>query len=194
MISVIRFSRCIIFAVLALLSLGISSSSAYAEKKDEKEKQLILHSPLKSAELPSPGTPFVLSFDLSRIEGVIARERLLVIRDGKLLDATLIEGPTEGSEELSHNATIHAPLVELKYRALITTADGKIITSPSYTLRRSCIPNLALSSIDDPAGAPLQERLARYLGQARHLEKDLAQYDEALSLLESLVGQMKEEK
>ena len=149
---------------------------------------------MKSAELPSPGTPMVLSFDISAVPGVIARERLLVIRDGKLLDATLVEGPTEGSDELSHNATIHAPLVELKYRALITTSDGKVVTSPSYTLRRPCVPNLALSSIEDPPGSAIQERLARYLEQAQHLEKDLAQYEEALSLLESLVGQMKEEQ
>ncbi len=169
---------------------AILSAPAFAEKN----KAAIHHSPIKSAELPDPGTPMILSFDLSDISGVVARERLFVVRDGKLLDANLLEGPVEGSDELSHNATIHAPLVELKYWAVITMSDGAIITSPSYTLRRSCLPNLALASIDDPENSNIQDRLERYVRQSTSLERDLAQYEQAIALLESLVSQMSEEK
>ena len=177
-----------VFAVL--LAIALSAAPGFAEKN----KAAIHHAPIKSAELPDPGTPMVLSFDLSDISGVIARERLFVVRDGKLLDANLLEGPVEGSDELSHNATIHAPLVELKYWAVVTLSDGSVITSPSFTLRRSCVPNLALASIDDPENSNIQARLERYVRQSTNLERDLAQYEQAISLLESLVSQMSEEK
>ena len=142
--------------------------------------------------MPAPGSVMTLSFDFSGISGVISRERLFVIRDGKLLDATLLEGPVEGAEQLAHNAVVNAPLIELTYWAAVTLTDGTIVTSPHYTLRRSCVPNIALSPIDDPENSSVQERLARYVQQSKDLEKDLAQYEQALELIETLVGQMKE--
>ena len=152
----------------------------------------IRHTPPKNSQIPLPGVPIILSFDLSGISGVISRERLFVVRDGKLLDATLLEGPVEGAEQLAHNAVVHAPLVELTYWAAVTLADGSIVTSPHFTLRRSCVPNIALAPIDDPENSSIQERLTRYVQQSKDLEKDLAQYEQALELIESLVGQMKE--
>lgn len=175
-----------------LVALWCSANSISTASAQPSQAKNIVHTPIKSVQLPPPGTPMVINFDLSRIDGVIARERLLVIRDGKLLDVPLVEGPVEGRDTLSHNAELHAPLVELKYQAVITLADGKTFSSPYYTLRRSCVPNISLASIDDPADSSVSERLQRYVIQSRDLERDLTQYENAISLLESLVGQMKE--
>lgn len=176
-----------------LLIVGIAFGSIPALVEAQKnQKPVIRHAPIKSTELPEPGTPMVLSFDLRELSGVIAKERLLVVRDGKLLDVSLKEGINPETDELGHIATIHAPLVELKYWALVTLSNGNVISSPPQTLRRSCVPNIALSTIDDPSDSTLSERLTRYVQQSRDLERDLAQYEHAIGLLESLVGQMKE--
>jgi hypothetical protein len=184
----IRSILVLIVCVLSLACLG--TTPLWAESSQAKE---IIHTPIKSTQIPAPGTPMTIIIDLSQFRGVIARERLLVIRDGKLLDVPLLEGVAEGHDSLTHNATIHAPLVELKYQVLITLADGNTVSSPSYTLRRGCVPNIALASIDDPSDSSVSERLKRYVQQSRDLERDLTQYENAITLLESLVGEVKEE-
>lgn len=178
-----------IFSILLGASLSFNAAGASAEAKG---KSGIRHVPMRSAELPPPGSPILLIFDLPPGERVIARERLLVVRDGRLLDATLIEGAAPDRDTLSHNVEINSPLVELKYQAIITYTDGEVLTSPQYTLRRPCVPNITLSSIDDPGDSSVQERLKRYVQQSRDLERDLSQYENAIELLESLVGKMKE--
>jgi hypothetical protein len=178
----------VLFVICSLFS-SLAVNTANAQKN---EKAVIQHVPIKSAQLPEPGMPMTLSFNLSDLSGVISKERLMVVRDGKLMDVTLVEGAVPGTDKLGHNAVINAPLVELKYWAVITLTNGNIISSPSYTLRRSCIPNIALSPVDDPENSSLQERIARYVQQSKDLERDLSQYEIAISLLESLVGQMKE--
>lgn len=173
----------------AVVGIALLHAPALAQAKN---KPGLRHTPMRSSELPPPGSSFVLSFELPPGEKVVARERLLVVRDGRLLDISLVEGVAPGRDTLSQNATVHAPLVELKYQAVITYASGEVISSPQYTLRRSCIPNIALSSIEDPSNSSVQDRLVRYIQQSRDLERDLTQYEEAIVLLESLVGKMKE--
>lgn len=182
----LRILGAVLFLAVALM---LPAGDARAEKK---EKPSIRHKPMRSEELPPPGAPMVMVFDLPYADRVIARERLVVIRDGKLLDATLIEGAAPGRDTLSHNVVINAPLVELKYQAVVSYADGEVLSSPQYTLRRPCIPNIALSSIEDPGDSSIQERLTRYVQQSRDLEHDLSQYEQAIELLDALVGKMKE--
>ena len=179
---------------LKILCLSICSFLASPLRAENSLVKQIQHTPIKSSQLPAPGTPMTISLDLSEFRGVIARERLLVVRDGKLLDVPLLEGVADGHDSLTHNGIINAPLVELKYQAVITLADGNTVSSPSYTLRRACVPNITLASIEDPADTSISERLKRYVQQSRDLEKDLSQYENAITLLESLVGQMKEEQ
>jgi len=179
-------------AVVFLISVSyVFITPVWAENPLAKQIQ---HTPIKSSQLPPPGTAMTITIDLSQFRGVIARERLLVIRDGKLLDVPLLEGVAEGHDSLTHNGTIQAPLVEVKYQALITLADGSTISSPSYTLRRACVPNIALASIEDPSDSSISDRLKRYVQQSRDLERDLTQYENAIALLESLVGNMKEDQ
>lgn len=182
----------LVWRTVALCTLALSVVFFSSVRAEAEAKSAIRHRPISSAQLPPPGSKMILSFDLSSIDGVIARERLFVVRDGKLLDASLLEGAVEGRDSLTHNAIINAPLIELKYWAVVTLADGEIITSPSFTLRRPCIPNIALSSIEDPGDTELQERLTRYIQQSHDLERDLSQYEQVIELLESLVGKMKE--
>jgi hypothetical protein len=180
------------FSKRFILPYALNIALVFASALSLSAEGRIGHTPLRSNQLPEPGTAITLSFIPDALPGVIARERLLVIRDGKMLDVPLVEGPIEGKDQLAHNAIVHAPLAELSYQALITLADGTVVTSPRYTLKRNCLPNIALATLDDPQESSVKERLERYVIQARELERELTQYDIAIGLVESLLGQMKE--
>jgi hypothetical protein len=148
----------------------------------------INHSPPSAAELPAPGQPIKLTFQLSGTKNFELRVRALVNRDGKFLDVPFPAGSVDLKDSPTFTTTIHAPLQSIGYQFLVYTPDGSVVSSKQYSIQRKCRPNIELTQVPDPLGDD------PYLLStvAEGLEKEVRSYRTVERLLQDLTSRFSE--
>jgi hypothetical protein len=180
----------LLFGSLALLlpQTGISQPST------ELPTLSIVHDVPNEASIPAPGTKLRVAAFLSGSNQFERPMRLLANRDEKLLDIWLHSGRLNTDERPIYEFNIHAPEYRLKYRFVWYPADGNPVTSPEFSLERSCrfpsqqvSPDEALYKTD-----ALSEGLetARLLHVSEGLNREIIAYQEATKLLSELRGKI----
>jgi len=184
----------------ALVQLLFSSilfllpQTVVAEPSTKISTLTIAHDAPKVASLPAPGTKIRMEAFLAGSNQFERPMRLLGIRDEKLLDIWLPSGRLDRDERAIYAFDIHAPEYRLKYRFAWYSPNGESITSPEFTLERTCRfpsqqvgPDEAIYKTDAISEGAETVRLF-HVSEA--LNREIIAYQEATKLLGELRGKI----
>ena len=150
----------------------------------------LLHRVPQEKELPTPGKVMVLDFSVEGQRDLELRAQALVTRDGKLMIVPVSRVFLNENDQATYEFNVYAPLAEMSYFFVLYPRDGTVPTSSRrYAIRRSCLPNLELTQLTPPQPDKQSgelERMRELLTQARGLEVDLENYENALKLLKEI--------
>jgi len=150
----------------------------------------LVHTAPKSSELPFPGKPLNLTVRIENSRSFDLRIRALVVRDGVLQDVPVGNPMYDKSDKVIYSGTIPSPLESLSYQFILYGADGKVSSTSRYSISRSCIPDVSLTSLEvDPLQGtnPIETNINR----AEGLKRDIQEYEEAVALIDALQGALK---
>ena len=176
---------------ISLGSFFVPLSPAIAAPPALQKKALSLsHPPADPKTLPPPGSKLKLTTFLNGSQRFEQPMRILATRDHKLLDIWLPTGRLDMAERPYYETEIHAPEHRLSYRFMWYSPDGTTVTSPEYTVERSCrypltqIPSdEAMYDSTEKGEAAETERLF-HISEA--LNREITAYQEATRLLGEL--------
>lgn len=178
------------FIKYLIASAGLSLACTAAAHAAPPPKPPLIHKALRSADLPEPGMPIHLSIVPSDTKAMVSTGYLQAVRDGSFMQLPLVPTADQNGDELIYEAVVSAPVHELSYHFVASLNTGKVVNTPQVTARRSCRPDIGLSSGSTPANASTEERLESLLLTAKDLEGELKDYQRANTLLEQLLAQI----
>ena len=150
----------------------------------------ISHISPKPDELPYPGQKFKIRVQLKGTKETERQLRIIFIKDGSLIDMSSFNAELNEHDVPTYEISLHAPLAEMVYQFMLYNPDGSALSSPRYSVRRNCIPNVELAQGEVKPEIVGVERLQKLVNEAKHLEQDLAGYEQVLNLLDGLQKQL----
>lgn len=171
--------------ILLTILLIVLPQLAFADSKTE-----ILHSPLKSGELPRPGEPFDITVYLKNTRDFESKLKTIVIRDGELMELPQIEGMLDINDTPKYSHTFYAPKYEISYQFILQTKDG-LVSSPRYQIKRSCVPSTELTKAPDKKDS---NEFLSLVTASQGLDRDIKGYNITLNVLTSLQKILGEKK
>jgi hypothetical protein len=149
-----------------------------------------VHEPPSSEKLPPPGTKMRLTAYVEGSKNFEQPVRVLLERDKKMVDIWLPSGKLDMNEKTFYEFTLHAPSHRMKYRFLLYTPEGETISSPEYSVERSC--RFPLSQVDSDEAIFNQTaqnevtEIERLFHVSESLNREILTYQEATRLLGEL--------
>lgn len=140
----------------------------------------------ESADLPFPGHPLKLSVRVLGTKNPQYTMRLLIVRDGRLIEQILDNVIVDDAGHLVYSAETNAPLAEITYQFILSGAPAVLAASPRVALRRPCIPDIRPIDTDLDPNLDLGAKLKALLQQSRALEAEVKNYEVAAKLIEEL--------
>lgn len=175
---------------LSFASLFLQITPANAAPPAQQKVISLSHTPANPTTLPPPGSKIKLTTFLNGSHRFEQPMRIIVNRDHKLLDIWLPTGRLNMHERPYYEAEIHAPEHHLSYRFLWYSPDGNAITSPEYTVERTCRYPLTQVPSDEAmygsAGKGEAEETERLFHISEALSREITAYQEATRLLGEL--------
>jgi hypothetical protein len=172
----------LLFCMFALESLAQSSTG----------NPTLSHTPPYGTDLPFPGKLMSLEAKLLNTKQTNRKLRVLIVRDGRLLDLSTDGALLNERDIPTYKFTIYSPLAEISYQFILYNPDGTVTTSRRYSVRRDCLPNVELTGVKPDSELSADEKIAALAHQSRGLDRDLEAYERALGLLEELRTIIKE--
>ena len=155
--------------------------------------QRIVHWPPSSEDLPYPGSPLVLGMQIANNDMKDKRVRLLAVVDGRLIDLTLIRIETDPHDRINYLTSVYAPIAEMSYRWLVYEADGKVIVSDRYVVKRTCVPRLSFAELHLDPKLSIPEKIEALVDQLYGMDNEIRTYEEILKTLDILQPIVKKE-
>jgi hypothetical protein len=184
-----KISRRLISATvthLALLAVVVGFTtalpySAWGEGENNSKKGVgVKHIPPRAQDLPAPGAPLKLSFQLTNTREITQLVTALVTVDGELMNVLGSEGYLNEYDNPAFEIATIAPLGELAYQLVVRGQDGSIVTSKRYAVRRNCLPSVDLTDVAIPEKTQGREKLELIIQKTKGLERDLGTLEQAL--------------
>lgn len=173
----------IVKALLLLVSLAPTTTLA--------DPVQFLHDAPQLSSLPYPGQGLRLEFQLLNTREVVHDVRVHAVIDGRLVDTLAKPGFLNEADRPTYSVEFHSPIDSLSYQAFLIGERGVILTSPNYSVRRTCNPLEKSVEESTPSGNGVAERLQAMEFAARRLEREIETYNRAFALLEDLQAHMK---
>ncbi len=185
------FALCASLFVVALLHTGASAETEDDKKPSQKDSAQsrigFLHTPPKPESLPYPGQPMTISAGLTHTRETKFPMRIVLSRDGRFMELPSKEAYLDKYDRPIYEVSLPAPIAEVTYQMFVVAGEDQVMASPRYTVRRNCIPQIALATGEVPAQVQGTERLQKLIQESRALENDLKGYEFSLELLEELI-------
>ena len=81
---------------------------------------------------------------------------------------------------------LSAPLTDFSYQFIVYEADGNVVKSKRYDVRRPCRPDITVSTVDAATITDGLERVQVLVQQSRSLDSEARRYERALELVAEL--------
>lgn len=134
----------------------------------------------------------VLSAELQHTRDVDRGVRLLLVRDGRVVDVPILRSYLNEKDRPTYEYKLLAPLAEISYQFFLADASGSAVTTPRYTVRRKCLPSLKLTSTKSDGDSEQGQKAAALAAKAEALDQEIKQYDSAIAALDELEKLLKE--
>lgn len=141
----------------------------------------ISHNEISAASLPAPGQPLVITAHVKGLVDKSAVAKVLVVRDGLLLELNDSEGEST-ADKTSFSVTVPSPLAELSYQFIVSSSQGFIGNSKRFSVKRPCVPDVLITNVPPTK----QQDVATLTAQVNGLQKDIDLYEETLNLIGNL--------
>ena len=172
-----------LFLICTTLScLSVLSTPSYLHA----ESISILH--ITGSELPPPGVPIKLSAHVNGVDNLTGSMRVYVVSDGRVLDKASSNIQYSPEDLPEYTFDIHSPIAELSYQFVYSSPTGQVISSQRYEIRRPCLPKFELPASESISSG--DKRLQKALIDAKRLEFEVMNLDEALKLIKDLKIEM----
>jgi hypothetical protein len=151
------------------------------------------HIPPRVQDLPAPGSPMKLSFQLINTREITQLVTALVTVDGRLMNVLGSDGYLNEYDNPTFEIATNSPVSDIAYQFVVRGQDGSIATSQRYAVRRSCLPTIDLTSVAIPETVQGRERLSAIIDKTKGLERDLGMLDQTLRAATTLKGMLDDE-
>lgn len=183
-----------VWPCLLLLINLLWLSTARAQTERLSPSPSVEHTVPDSATLPPPGLKVKLTALLLNSNKFERPMRLVLSRDDRTLDLWLPAGKLDDRERPIYEFNLHAPEHRFRYRFIWYSPEGVAISSPQFTLERSC--RFPLKQVA-PVEASLKgdatneaEETSRLFHVSEALNREIIAYQEATKLLGELRGKI----
>jgi hypothetical protein len=159
---------------------------------DAKPPVTIVHRAIAGSDLPDPGVPMIIKFQLSNTKELERTVRALVVKDGRLIEVPLLKSYLNEKDHPTYEFQLDAPLAELDYQFVAYDGQGGAIQSDRYAIKRDCLPNVTITDLSiDPNTTP-DEQLKLLFDRSVKLSDEIEQYEHAVKNLTELQKLLKE--
>lgn len=167
-------------ALLLALALLVRHDPAYAGGVS------LVHRPPQGEEMAAPGVPMTLNVQLDGSRNSQLKMRLVLVRDGRLMDVMVNDLAFDEDDHLVYSTQINAPLVEMSYQFILFGKNEVVAVSPHYTVSRGCMPDISNIDTKLSPDLDLNQQLQTMVKQAAGLEAEVQNYESVLKLLDEL--------
>ncbi len=171
-------------SLLATCVLPLASLSSVAD--DPRPTIRIQHQPLSVAQIPAAGTLMPISLQLENSSEVDIKIRMVGSRDGRFMDIAFPMGVLNMSDRPTFTINVPAPTALMTYQFVIHQPNGELTLTPKYTVQRSCVQKFRVDVPDGEPSSQYRKEIATLMAKARSLERDTAQLETAIKLIEAL--------
>lgn len=188
-----RLSFLVALGILCTGRIAFAQDELSSEYKEPSTSSLvhINHTPSRPEELPIPGAEVILSASLADSKELEQRLRLMLVRDGKVIDSSSVTAVFNENDEPTYYFTVNAPQAEMSYQFVLYEKDHTISASKRFRVRRSCVPEITVTESVIPEEIQGKDRLKALVDQSESLEREISSYKEALNILEKLKAMIK---
>ena len=134
----------------------------------------------------------LLVAELQQTRDVDRDVRLLLVRDGRLIDVPLSRSDLTERDHPVYEFQFLAPIAEISYQFFLSDPSGNAVSTPRYTLRRKCVASTQLTDPAVNADAEQSQKIAEFMAKSESLEQEIKQYEGATQALVELERLLKE--
>lgn len=192
-----RLTAALFILAVSVALLTLCTSAHAQATKDAKAPLLpvqIIHTPPKADVLPYPGQPVELRVLLANTRDFRDRLRVFTVMDGSYLEIAPTKSYLNEYDQPTYDVTLISPIGEVSYFFTLQLSDGRIVSSPKYTIRRSCLPNVEAAELIDISNLEARNQLLPLLEQSNALNNDLNSLERAISLVQEITTRIEKKK
>ena len=141
-------------------------------------------------DLPLPGQPVEITFQLLDAWDVVQGVRVLAVVDGRFLEVPVRNGYLNRNDQPEYLVQIPSPLSQLSYQILVPDGNNDYSWSRRFFVRRNCLPKTALLDLDADWRVTGQEQVHVCSERANALENELFAYERSLDLVRALRSEL----
>jgi hypothetical protein len=164
----------------------ILSRAPAAEAQDTRPAVQIVHRPPDLKNLPASAPWLQIVVELRNTKDVALKIRLVGSRDGRLVDITLPKGTLNTQDLPEYRVELPAPLAAMSYQFVLHQADGALVTSQRFAIRRTCVQNYRIEVAEDGGDVEFKRTVGDLISKAKSLERETLQLDASVKVLEEL--------
>jgi hypothetical protein len=127
-----------------------------------------------------------ISLQLENSSEVDIKIRMVGSRDGRFMDIAFPMGVLNMSDRPTFTINVPAPTALMTYQFVIHQPNGELTLTPKYTVQRSCVQKFRVDVPDGEPSSQYRKEIATLMAKARSLERDTAQLETAIKLIEAL--------
>lgn len=143
----------------------------------------------------APGKEIILLAHLKNTRQTGFKVRCLLSRDGRLMELPLERAFRNEYDVPTFEFKLTAPLAGATYYFVLYKGSGPPLVSERFIMQRECVPKVDLTDLNPGGDEPTGEKhLLHIRDQARGLEQDLVDYENAVRLLQELKGLLGEQQ
>ena len=176
--------------VLLVLLAVLHAPGAFGQAKkpggDAALTMSVLNQPPDPKDLPLPGQPVEVVFQLLDAWDVIKGVRILAVVDGRLMEIPIKNSYLNKHDQPEYIVQIPAPLSQLSYQILVPDGNGDYSWSRRFFVRRSCLPVTDLIDLDADWRVNGQGLVRACSERASALERELFAFERSLDLVREL--------
>ncbi len=167
-------------AVLPFRSISLGAAVALEQKID------VLHKAPDGKSLPTTANWMLLSVELTNTVSTDLKVRLVGSRDGRFMDVVFPSGALNAADRPTYQVEIPAPAATMSYQFIVHQPDGRLVSSRRFIIERPCIQNFKVEVTGSDSDSSFRKDVSQLVAKAKILERDRANYEAALKILEEL--------
>ena len=184
-----KIARFLAFFVICAASWHAAVAESPAQAASSP--MVLLHAALTPDQLPAPGKEFKVVFSVQGSRDLSMHVKALAVRDGRLMELQPVKSYLSENDNAAYEFSFYAPLAEISYQFIVYLGDESVF-SKRFSIRRSCVPEVDLAPVQNDPEMQItpEEKMLLELKQAKSLEKDLNNYEQALGLLREVKAEL----
>jgi hypothetical protein len=180
-----------IVATLLVVALALVTTNAWAAPE-------IQHQAPRARNLPAPGMKVTLKIAIKDADRRTQFNPIAsAVIDGRLTTLPLVRSYIDEHDLAAYDFEAFSPLAAMSYQFVLQKEKEVLDVSKRFHITRQCIPPIDITTVrtDDPTFVvSAQERLEEMLRESRGLERDLQNYETAITLLNGIEALLEEQQ